>query len=66
MIRLEVAKYCHPCLFFEAEVIEPNVSYSGDDIIYQSDTIVQCANRLRCEKLFEQFEKTNNERSGIW
>lgn len=65
MIRLNVEKYCHPCLFFEAEVIEPEAIYAGDQIVHQSDTIVQCANRLRCEKLFEQFEKTNG-RSSVW
>lgn len=65
MIRLNVEKYCHPCLFFEAEVIEPVVLHAGNLVVNQSDTIVQCANRLRCEKLFEQFEKAN-ERGSVW
>lgn len=65
MIKLEVANYCHPCRFFEPEVIGPDVGYSGDDIVYQSDTIIRCSNHSRCEALFEQFEKTN-QRSGIW
>lgn len=65
MIKLEVANYCHPCRFFEPEVIGPDVSYSGDDIVYQSDTIVRCANHSRCETLFEQFEKTN-QRGSVW
>ena len=66
MIRLNVEKYCHPCLFFEPEVIEPVVLHAGDLVVNQSDTIVQCVNHLRCEKLFEQLEKTNDKRSDIW
>lgn len=55
MIRLEVAKYCHPCRFFEPEVIGPEVAYAGDEIIYQSDTIVRCANHERCKALCNEL-----------
>ena len=56
MIRIDVEDYCGACMDFSPDVIRPTreVVYSGftpDPVILQSDTIVQCEYRKRCEAI---------------
>ena len=52
MIRLNVEEYCHQCLDFTPDVTDPERVFSGDGkTILQSDTIIQCGHRRRCEAI---------------
>ena len=56
MIRIDVEDYCGACMDFSPDVIRPTreVVYSGftpEPVILQSDTIVQCEYRKRCEAI---------------
>ena len=52
MIRLNVEEYCHQCLDFSPDVTDPERVFSQDGkTIMQSDTIIQCAHRRRCEAI---------------
>lgn len=52
MIRLSVEDYCHQCSDFIPDVTKPERSFvAGSDEIIQSDTIVQCSYRRRCEAI---------------
>lgn len=60
MIRIEVEEYCHACLDFSPDVTKPTreVAYIHDPLeflpketVIQSDTIVQCEYRRRCEAI---------------
>ena len=52
MIKLSVEEYCHQCMDFVPDVTEPERHFiAGSDEIIQSDTIVQCKYRRRCEAI---------------
>ena len=52
MIRLNVEEYCHECVAFDPDVTEPVRAFSTDGKeIIQTDTIVQCKHRRRCEAI---------------
>jgi hypothetical protein len=56
MIRINVEEYCHQCLDFTPDVIEPTKTYVGNEEIILSDTIVQCKYRKRCSNMFRFLE----------
>lgn len=60
MIRIEVEEYCHACMDFSPDVTRPTreVVYIHDprelmpiSKINQTDTIVRCEYRKRCETI---------------
>lgn len=52
MIKLNVEEYCHQCLDFTPDVTKPERHFlDGGNKIEQSDTIVQCKHRNRCEAI---------------
>lgn len=51
MIKIEVENYCHPCIEFEADVEVPIAYYASGKIVEQTDTIVRCKHRRRCENI---------------
>lgn len=51
MIRLSVEEYCHQCMDFVPDVTEPERAFAGGGEIIQTDTIVQCEHRRRCEAI---------------
>ena len=52
MIRLNVEEYCHQCMDFVPDVTDPARVLSEDGrTIMQSDTIIQCEHRRRCEAI---------------
>ena len=58
MIRINVEEYCHQCLDFNPDVIEPTRGYSVDGKqIIQTDTIVQCKYRKRCANMIRYLEQ---------
>lgn len=68
MIRLEVQEYCHNCLDFDADVVNPEKTitilhdYYGEPVehIDISDTIVRCKYRNRCEAIKRYLKKGEN------
>lgn len=71
MIRIEVEEYCHACMDFSPDVIKPTrevmyirepSNYEVTTKVIQSDTIVQCEYRRRCEAIKKYLERqTKNE-----
>ena len=58
MIRLEVEEYCHQCLDFHPDVIEPTRAYSLDDEKNShTDTIIMCKYRKRCAGIKRYLEQ---------
>lgn len=60
MIKLDIQPYCEECMMFDAEVQGPEKLYGYDgtrETIFQSDTIVRCTNRKRCEGIRRYLEK---------
>ena len=62
MIRINVEEYCHQCLDFSPDVIEPTRAFAveGEQII-QTDTIVQCKYRKRCANIKRYLEQQAKE-----
>ena len=64
MIRVEVEGYCHKCLDFNPDVIRPERARGlGGEVVFQTDTIVQCTYRKRCagiKRYLEQQAKEEN------
>ena len=67
MITLDVQKYCHHCLDFEADVEKGKKVLVGHDFVgyeasFVSPTIIRCAHRNRCKAIKRYLEKeTQNE-----
>lgn len=49
MIRINVEEYCHKCLDFTPDVIPPTRDVNEKGEHTQTDTIVQCKYKKRCE-----------------
>lgn len=66
MIRINVEEYCHQCLDFEADVTKPVRSVNDDGKHVQTDTIVQCKYRKRCNGIrrFLEQQVKGEEASG--
>lgn len=70
MIKLEVQPYCEKCRSFEADVEQPKVDIMqgfdhGQRVpiehIVQSDTVVRCVNRRKCENIKRFLEQRVKE-----
>lgn len=58
MIRLDVKEYCHSCMDFVPDVIPARKQFADwSDVIEQSDTIIQCEHRGRCEAIRKYLER---------
>lgn len=67
MIKLEVEGYCHQCSDFSSDVVKPEKFFVAGDLnggVGQSDTIVRCEHRRRCEAIRRYLELKMNEVSG--
>ena len=66
MIRLNVEEYCHQCLDFMPDVTEPERTFAVDtDEIIQTDTVIQCKHRRRCEAIKKYLiRQTREEAAG--
>ena len=51
MIRVSVEDYCQSCMEFVPDVIPPVRSFSDNMAVKQTDTIIQCKHRKRCETI---------------
>ena len=70
MIRIDVEEYCHACMDFSPAVIKPTreVVYttgSPDPLVLQSDTIVQCEYRKRCEAIKKYLMRQGKEEEAV-
>lgn len=57
MIKVEVQNYCQSCLAFEPDVEKPTKFYVGSDVVNQTDTIIRCEYRKRCEGIIRYLDK---------
>lgn len=57
MIRIDVQDYCQACLDFEPDIEKPTKFYSGSEVIEQTDTVVRCEYRKRCEGIKRYLER---------
>lgn len=60
MIKLDIQPYCESCMDFQPDVERPVKMHSGDDVI-QTDTVVRCSNRGRCEAIRRYLERQHVE-----
>lgn len=51
MIRVCVEDYCQSCMEFVPDVTPPVRSFSDNMAVKQTDTIIQCKHRKRCEAI---------------
>lgn len=51
MIRVSVEDYCQSCMEFAPDVTPPQRSFSENGAVKQTDTIIQCKHRRRCESI---------------
>lgn len=57
MIRIEIEDYCQSCMDFSPDVIKPTRSFTLDGGMIQTDTIVRCTHRKRCENIKRYLEQ---------
>ena len=57
MIRVEVRDYCHDCFDFEANVQGAEEYQINGKPSGQTDTIIRCRQRNRCENIRKYIEK---------
>lgn len=57
MIKLEVHEYCHRCFDFKPSTQKPSMFYGGDNGSGQTDTIIRCESRSRCEHIREHIRE---------
>lgn len=63
MIILEVQPYCDNCLNFQADVERPHRFYANGQLleIEQTDTIVRCEDRNKCERMIQYLRRKDHE-----
>jgi hypothetical protein len=65
MIQIEVQGYCSDCCDFESDVVRPQRTRTDDGkTVIQSDTIVRCKHRKRCESIARYLERKLKEESN--
>ena len=57
MIRVDVEDYCQSCMDFSPDIIPPQRSFSDNGVVKQTDTIIQCKRRKRCETMIRFLEQ---------
>lgn len=58
MIRFDIKEYCQSCMDFEPDIERPVKMFAGDEVVIQTDTIVRCEYRGRCEAIRRYLEKS--------
>ena len=58
MIRVDVQEYCHECTGFEPDTERPIRMFSGDNCVVQTDTVIRCEYRGRCESIRRYLERS--------
>lgn len=61
MIKLDIQDYCQECMDFSPDVDEPVRMFSGDDCVFQTNTVIRCEHRRRCEAIKRYLEKQAKE-----
>ena len=51
MIRINVEDYCQSWMEFSPDITPPVRSFSENGAVKQTDTIIQCKHRKRCETI---------------
>lgn len=65
MIRIDVEDYCHSCCDFSPDVTPPTRLFSENMTVTQTDTVVQCKYRRRCEAIKRYLDQQmKGEASG--
>lgn len=70
MICLDIQDYCASCCDFEPDVTRPVktsvTTFSNEDTVIQSDTVVRCTHAKRCEcikrYLSQQFKQCDSKK----
>lgn len=57
MIRVDVQDYCQACCEFEADVENSTLLYALNEVVDQTDTIIRCEHRRRCETIKHHIEQ---------
>lgn len=60
-IKLDIHEYCQECRDFTADVERPIRMVADDNTIIQTDTVVRCEYRGRCEAIRRFLEKQVKE-----
>lgn len=60
MIRVDVEDYCQSCMEFTPDVTPPQRSFSENGAVKQTDTIIQCRHRRRCENIKKYLLRQEN------
>ena len=61
MIRLDIQEYCQECRDFKSDVERPVRMVADNDVIIQTDTVVRCEYRGRCEAIRRFLERQVKE-----
>lgn len=61
MIRLDIHEYCQQCMDFKADVERPVKMFGDDKAVIQTDTVVRCEYRGRCEAIRRYLERQAKE-----
>lgn len=64
MIELNVKEYCHDCLSFEADVEPPQRLFGDNGCMFQTNTLVSCKYRRRCESIKRYLERACENGDG--
>lgn len=66
MIRVEVREYCHDCFDFDPNITHPESFMLTDGTtIGQTDTIIRCRDRNKCENIRRYLEHNQAIKDGI-
>lgn len=57
MIKVDIQPYCEKCLEFDPDIERPSRYFADNDEIFQSDTIIRCTHRKRCELIKRFLDK---------
>lgn len=63
MIRVEVQDYCQSCPEFEPDVERSTQIYADFKVVGQTDTVIRCEHRTRCENIKRYIDKEKGEKS---
>lgn len=61
MIRLDVQEYCATCMDFHPDVERPVKMYSVYNEAIQTDTVIRCEYRGRCEAIRRYLERLQDK-----
>lgn len=65
MIRIDIQEYCHECVDFKPDVERPVRMFGDDNAVIQTDTVVRCEYRGRCEAIRRYLEKKVGESHDV-